>query len=303
MLADDEQRNSTAKPDELQSGEESIVKRVLLVADPTNGLGMSIRGGSELKLSIFVSRVNPAGAADKAGLTVRVGAAPFPQPPKMPLSFKQLHSLSRFPLSLSSFQAGDMILEVNGVSFEGISHKDAVSVLISRKDLSILVKTNRALPRHRYYYDECSWENGSSVSSSKQPSPMTTPLPVAHTLPRAQQEAEEGDASASVGVGKRLDQRSVSVFLSGHDTLHAKLRQGLSESECVSVFDALGRYHNGMEDVAYLGKTLVMILNSPEKLKLMEDIRDVVKEDDVPLFDNMYQVCKSRYSALRLPGM
>ena len=71
----------------------SGVRRLEVKRDPNGEWGFSIRGGSEHGIGVFVSWVEPSSGAHKSGL-----------------------------------QVGDQILKTNDVSFENISHYEAVTV-------------------------------------------------------------------------------------------------------------------------------------------------------------------------------
>lgn len=58
-----------------------------------HGLGFSVRGGRELGLGIYISKVEPLSHAEKAGI-----------------------------------KAGDQIISVNGKSFESVNHQEAIKV-------------------------------------------------------------------------------------------------------------------------------------------------------------------------------
>jgi C-terminal processing protease CtpA/Prc len=69
--------------------------RIELSGDRNEGFGFSIRGGSEFGIGIYVSMI------DKGGMAERMGLMP-----------------------------GDLLMEVNNISFVNISHDDAAKVLV-----------------------------------------------------------------------------------------------------------------------------------------------------------------------------
>lgn len=75
-------------------------------------LGFSIRGGKEMSLGIYVSQVESRSKADGAGM-----------------------------------QVGDQIIEVNGISFEWISHESAVTVFKSFNEFKIVMWNVGKLPK------------------------------------------------------------------------------------------------------------------------------------------------------------
>ncbi len=109
-------------------------KRVNFMVDPEAGLGISIRGGADQRLGIYISAVSEDGSAASAGL------AP-----------------------------GDMIVACNGEDFTRVTHARAVEILGNSTMLMLTVRSGQPLPRHKYFYDEIEWEEvGTTKSSSSE---------------------------------------------------------------------------------------------------------------------------------------
>ncbi|KAG2469658.1 whirlin isoform X1 [Polypterus senegalus] len=90
----------------------SEIRQVCLKRHKSNeGLGFSIRGGSEHRVGIYVSLVEPGSLAEKEGLRV-----------------------------------GDQILKVNDKVLEGVTHAEAVKVLKGSKKLSLSVRSVGRIP-------------------------------------------------------------------------------------------------------------------------------------------------------------
>ncbi|KAL0967992.1 hypothetical protein UPYG_G00260730 [Umbra pygmaea] len=87
-------------------GKEIKEKKVFLSLVGTKGMGISISSGPTQKPGIYVSNVKPGSLAAEVGL-----------------------------------QIGDQIVEVNGVEFTNLDHKEAVRVLKSSRSLTITVLT------------------------------------------------------------------------------------------------------------------------------------------------------------------
>ena len=87
------------------------VRSVFLQRDKGRGLGLSIRGGREHEIGIFISQVDPFSLAERSGLA-----------------------------------AGDMILSVNGFSFESITHQSAVLILKYHDQLQLSVASVGQIP-------------------------------------------------------------------------------------------------------------------------------------------------------------
>ncbi|XP_044120993.1 whirlin isoform X2 [Neovison vison] len=112
----------------LQGGDE---KKVNLVLGDGRSLGLTIRGGAEYGLGIYVTGVDPGSEAESSGLKV-----------------------------------GDQILEVNGRSFLNILHDEAVRLLKSSQHLILTVKDIGRLPHARTTVDETKWIASSRIGDT-----------------------------------------------------------------------------------------------------------------------------------------
>lgn len=112
----------------LQSGDE---KKVNLVLGDGRSLGLTIRGGAEYGLGIYITGVDPGSEAESGGLKV-----------------------------------GDQILEVNGRSFLSILHDEAVKLLKSSRHLILTVKDVGRLPHARTTVDQTKWIASSRIGES-----------------------------------------------------------------------------------------------------------------------------------------
>ncbi|XP_049977768.1 whirlin isoform X5 [Alexandromys fortis] len=112
----------------LQDGDE---KKVNLVLGDGRSLGLTIRGGAEYGLGIYITGVDPGSEAEISGLKV-----------------------------------GDQILEVNGRSFLSILHDEAVKLLKSSRHLILTVKDVGRLPHARTTVDQTKWIASSRIGES-----------------------------------------------------------------------------------------------------------------------------------------
>ncbi|XP_019720736.1 PDZ domain-containing protein 7 [Hippocampus comes] len=87
-------------------------------------LGFNIRGGKEFGLGIYVSKLDPGGLAEQNGIKM-----------------------------------GDQILAANGVSFEDISHSNAVEVLKSHTHVMLTIKEAGRYPAYKEMVAEYRWLN------------------------------------------------------------------------------------------------------------------------------------------------
>ncbi|XP_076830847.1 PDZ domain-containing protein 7a [Brachyhypopomus gauderio] len=100
-------------------------------------LGFNIRGGKEFGLGIYVSKLDPGGLAEQNGIKM-----------------------------------GDQILAANGVSFDDISHSNAVEVLKSHTHVMLTIKEAGRYPAYKEMIAEYSWLN--KLGSVGQPSSSQT---------------------------------------------------------------------------------------------------------------------------------
>ncbi|XP_072293584.1 PDZ domain-containing protein 7a [Eucyclogobius newberryi] len=116
-------------------------------------LGFNIRGGREFGLGIYVSKLDPGGLAEQHGIKM-----------------------------------GDQILAANGVSFEDISHSNAVEVLKGHAHIMLTIKEAGRYPAYKELVAEYgwldklanggppSWSHGSDSNSSASSLSSGTPL-------------------------------------------------------------------------------------------------------------------------------
>ncbi|KAM6170330.1 whirlin isoform 2-T2 [Rhynchocyon petersi] len=112
----------------LQDGDE---KKVNLVLGDGRSLGLTIRGGAEYGLGIYITGVDAGSEAESSGLKI-----------------------------------GDQILEVNGRSFLNILHDEAVRLLKSSRHLILTVKDVGRLPHARTTVDETKWIASSRIGET-----------------------------------------------------------------------------------------------------------------------------------------
>lgn len=126
---------SQSRPPYGYQGESDQVRTINFSVDRTASdvsLGFNIRGGSDFGLGIFVSDVVTGTIAAKAG-----------------------------------FRVGDEILEINGHSFKGYTHADAVDFITSNENLSITVRSTGRVPEEEQFIGKPSWitSDGGRISN------------------------------------------------------------------------------------------------------------------------------------------
>ncbi|CAF0916575.1 unnamed protein product [Didymodactylos carnosus] len=116
-------------------------KTVNLHARPGRRLGLSIRGGTEFGLGIFVSGIDKDSLSDQAGLRV-----------------------------------GDQILEVNDIDFCHINHSDAVQILQTHNQMKIHIRQLDKLPLPKHQQQISIQPSRVSSPIPQKYSTTTTPL-------------------------------------------------------------------------------------------------------------------------------
>ncbi|XP_061546795.1 PDZ domain-containing protein 7-like [Phycodurus eques] len=116
--------------------EDSALRRIvhLFTTSDDDCLGFNIRGGREFGLGIYVSKLDPGGAAEQHGIKM-----------------------------------GDQILAANGVSFDDITHSNAVEVLKSHTHVMLTIREAGRYPAYKEMVAEYGWldkfSNGSALAS------------------------------------------------------------------------------------------------------------------------------------------
>lgn len=95
-------------------------------ADVEGGFGFSIRGGSEYGIGIYVSLVDKGGMAERQGL-----------------------------------EPGDLLVEVNNISFENISHSEAAKIIRSSTKLDMVLSRVGRIPGSFVVHQMYKWVNPS----------------------------------------------------------------------------------------------------------------------------------------------
>jgi len=98
-------------------------QKIFLVKPETAGYGFSIRGGVEHKLGIYVSEVETGSEAHLQGL-----------------------------------QVGDQILRICGMPVQNATHKEVVSVILSRNKIQLKVRSGGVIPVKKRKSEPVSWQ-------------------------------------------------------------------------------------------------------------------------------------------------
>uniref|UniRef100_A0A3B4XPI4 Whirlin n=1 Tax=Seriola lalandi dorsalis TaxID=1841481 RepID=A0A3B4XPI4_SERLL len=221
----DSQRRSNMQL--LQEGDE---KKVNLVLDDGRSLGLMIRGGAEYALGIYITGVDQGSAAECGGLKV-----------------------------------GDQILEVNGRSFLGIPHDEAVRVLKSSRHLMMTVKDVGRLPHARTVVGETKWIASSQIAESS----ANSSVPGFY----------KGVAGSQVTLSSLVNQSRA--------MLDEQARHLLTEVERQTMSYYVEEYRDGHIGVEQLVMALFELLNTHAKFSLLSEVRGLVTPQDLECFDGM----------------
>uniref|UniRef100_A0A673XVV6 Whirlin n=1 Tax=Salmo trutta TaxID=8032 RepID=A0A673XVV6_SALTR len=221
----DSQRRSNMQL--LQEGDE---KKVNLVLDDGRSLGLMIRGGAEYALGIYITGVDRGSAAECGGLKV-----------------------------------GDQILEVNGRSFLGIPHDEAVRMLKSSRHLMMTVKDVGRLPHARTVVGETKWITSSQIAESS----ASGSVPVFY----------KGVAGSQVTLSSLVNQSRA--------MLEEQARHLLTETERQTMGYYMEEYRDGHIGVEQLVMALFELLNTHAKFSLLSEVRGLVTPQDLERFDGM----------------
>ncbi|XP_033118324.1 PDZ domain-containing protein 7-like isoform X2 [Anneissia japonica] len=115
-------------------------RRVIIKLAPGQCIGFNLRGGSEYDLGIYVSKLDPDGAAKNSGI-----------------------------------QVGDQIVNVNGESFLNISHVRAIDFLRNQRHLIMTIRTVNRYPAYKEMVAEYSWVNEQPIKKNKRPQSRSSP--------------------------------------------------------------------------------------------------------------------------------
>ncbi|XP_035848109.1 PDZ domain-containing protein 7a isoform X1 [Sander lucioperca] len=121
-----------------EASSDSALRRIvhLFTTSDDYCLGFNIRGGKEFGLGIYVSKLDPGGLAEQHGIKM-----------------------------------GDQILAANGISFDDITHSNAVEVLKSHTHVMLTIREAGRYPAYKEMVAEYGWldklANGGLASSSQ----------------------------------------------------------------------------------------------------------------------------------------
>nr|DBA17695.1 TPA: hypothetical protein GDO54_003106 [Pyxicephalus adspersus] len=162
--------------DQLTPKRSRKLREVKLDRSHPDGLGFSVRGGLEFRCGLFISHIMKEGQADSAGLqdgksSVAGLASAGGREVKEKKVFISLVGTTGMGCSISSgpsqkpgifisnvkpgsisaevgLEVGDQIIEVNGVDFSNVDHKEAVQVLKGSRSLTLSIVTGAGFQKY-----------------------------------------------------------------------------------------------------------------------------------------------------------
>lgn len=260
-------------------------RKVSIFVEDGAKLGLMIRGGSEYGLGIYIAGVDPDGMAEKAGL-----------------------------------KAGDQILDVNGQSLLNISHKKAVKVLKSTKNMILTLKDIGRLPFTRVTHDKTKW-----IAKSAKNGQIQRSVPEVTHITEVDVHTPSG--SALQGQPSLSNRRHTTTGRMGHEVetepsmfhhgiagsqvlyngglpsqknlIAEQARQVLNENELGTLKYYLDEYCKGFIDINAFVLALFDLLDTPAKMSLTFEIRGSVAPRDIDRFDDLVlkkeiEIMKSR---------
>ncbi|XP_077398570.1 whirlin isoform X6 [Vanacampus margaritifer] len=285
------------------------------------GLGFSIRGGSEHGVGIYVSLVEPGSLAEKEGLRI-----------------------------------GDQIMKVNDKVFDKVSHAEAVKVLKGNKKLSLSVRSVGRIPGGYVTNHVYTWVDplGHSVSPPPDlPEHHSAALRRSDSQRRSNmqllQEGDEKKVNLVLDDGRSLGlmirggaEYALGIYITGVDhgsaaecgglksgfykgvagsqvtlsslvnqsraILEEQARHLLTESERQTMGYYLEEYRDGHIGVEQLVMALFELLNTHAKFSLLSEVRGLVTPQDLERFDGLVlrreiQALKARQGTAGAPAL
>ncbi|XP_041368302.1 whirlin-like isoform X2 [Gigantopelta aegis] len=222
-------------------------RKVNVVVEKGECLGLMVRGGREFGLGIYISGVDPFSVAENAGLKV-----------------------------------GDQILHVNKHSFLDITHMDAVRILKVTKHMVITVKDVGKLPFAKTTIDRTKWLFSDELSHQNRSisGRLSASLDSLNNVPNSY-----NTIGFMKGAGSQLMRTGLSW--QSHDVIDQQARILLNDSEQATLRYYLREYQKGAVGVDGLVSALFELLNTQAKFTLLSDIRTLITPRELDRFDTL----------------
>ncbi|XP_039902464.1 whirlin-like isoform X3 [Simochromis diagramma] len=286
------------------------------------GLGFSVRGGSEHGVGIYVSLVEPGSSAEREGLRVgdQIVAAndilfdnvTHIEAVKVNLNMEGGRSLGLMirggaeyglgiyitgvdpgsAADIGGLKVGDQILEVNGQSFVTISHDEAVHILKTGYNLLMNVRDVARLPHACTVVDEPKCISGRGIIESSAPAnpssvPNTTISSGIHGSGSSSNCCTRpSSARATPVLGKPAGYRGVGPP-SAQVSLEQQAYMLLTDPERQTMAYYLQEYQEGHIGVESLTMALFELFNTHAKLSMLSEMRRLVAPQDLDVYDRL----------------
>ncbi|XP_071802297.1 whirlin-like isoform X1 [Asterias amurensis] len=242
----------------LKDGDE---KKVNLVVDDGESLGLMIRGGREFSLGIYITGIDAFSVAEQAELKV-----------------------------------GDQILDVNGENFLDINHQEAVNILKSSKLMMMTIKDVGKLPYARTTIDRTQWITGDGVSDL--PSQVSRPGSVVNgetvhngtngnLVNGDQHNGFPSSFKRGIAGTQVMYNSTLGTGTQAWGMIEDQAKHLLNENERGTMMYYLGEYQNGTINIDALVMALFELLNTHAKFSLFSEIRSFVFPRDIDQFDSL----------------
>ncbi|XP_065829589.1 uncharacterized protein [Oscarella lobularis] len=273
-------------------------KRVNVVVREGQRLGISVRGGSEYGIGIFVSSVVDGSVADDAGL-----------------------------------KAGDQIINVNGKTFLHVTNEEAIRIL-KAESLTMMMMTIKDIGKIPYSlvkYDQTKWVSTKDLptqrdsvpyqsatmptrgkkadrdlpltrrppsyyNSSSVQSGFSTFKPETSAVEEEEEESEEerpslnkkraGSAAFKHGMGTQLVLRTTQVH-TARGQITDKARLVLTQQQFDTLAYYLDEYQANSISVEDMAEVLLQLFDTPKKIALLVEIRQIILPKDIDKFENL----------------
>ncbi|XP_022783817.1 uncharacterized protein LOC111324505 isoform X3 [Stylophora pistillata] len=247
-------------------------RKVNIFVEDGAKLGLMIRGGAEYGLGIFIAGVDPNCIAEQVGL-----------------------------------KAGDQILDVNGQSFLNISHKKAVKLLKSTRNMILTLKDIGRLPFTRVTHDKTRWITQPAKNGEIQRVPAVTHITEVevHAPSDSVLEGQPPLSSSRRTTHGRITHggdTEPSMFhhgIAGSQVLYSgglpsqknliteQARLILDDNELETLTYYLDEYCKGFISIDAFVLAMFDLLDTPAKMSLMGEIRGSVAPRDIDRFDDL----------------
>jgi hypothetical protein len=224
---------------------------VEFIVDPGRELGITIRGGAEHGLGIYVSKIDPGSVAES-----------------------------------NDIKPGDQILEVNRISYINILHPDAAKGLKERREMSMIIKEIGKLPhakmqpkspKHRQQWQPSSSDHSLLSQSRSLPS----------TIKQPKEQGEDTDAHETEISPPKNGVMLKTKTASAREVMNELAQTLLSKTEMTTFTYCITRYEHKQIGVELLVESLFKLLNTNKKMQLISEVRNIINSDDIDTFNEL----------------